>query len=334
MISLKGLTLALRNSSWYFPFLVWTHRYDKRIRKPGWFSLLVSLSFRPLRVSSVFRRYRATRLPADTSCVGDFQLTPIELLIVTHPKDFGCLPLCITSAERASRNKVVKITVVVPDASVSTCEKLLSSKGINAQVTPESLLFPTGVVGALERSFGKERYGWILQQMATIAYCLQSESAGVLAVNADTILTYPRVWLDNRGRQPLLVSSEFTPEYYSFLESIGLCSNPPQHTFVAHHMLFQPELLRELAAKSTAQEFLVELSQKVVDTRDKGQVAFCLEFEPYAQHLFRNHPERFELVKFANRPIYGNLESSEMQRQVKLRLEEYSSLSFHAYLRS
>jgi len=335
----KGLTTAsriisqIRNYSWYFPFLVWTHRYDRRGVKPGLTALILSLAVRPRSFSIIYRRWLATRLPPEASNI-EPDGGAIELLIVSHSKDFVTLPTCIKAAVASSLNTVSDIVVVVPDLDVQACQDLLILHDLQAKVVAETSLLPEALVGDLKSSFGGARHGWILQQLLAVSHCLRSESKGVLLVDADTILTHPRSWINSSGVQPLLVSSEYTPDYYAFLEEIGVGSNPPKHTFVTHHMLFQPEVFRELLGGLSVDGFLGELGRQITDSRDRGRAAFCVEFELYAQHLLKAHPSRYQLVKFANRPVYGEFAAGQMVREAQNRQGVFSSVSFHAYLRS
>ena len=92
----------------------------------------------------------------------------------------------------------------------------------------------------------RENYGWILQQLLTLTYILQSNSKGVLALDADTIVMKDTLWLNSHGEQILLVSHEYHKPYYQFLRNINLIKAKPKYTFVTHHMLFQPEKLRKI----------------------------------------------------------------------------------------
>jgi len=312
---------------------VWTHHYDQRECKPGLTALIVSLLVRPRSFPILYRRWVATRLPPE-ACNIEPGGASIELLVVSHPKDFVSLPICIQEAVEHSLNVVSNVTVVVPDSAVEACKDLMRLHKLDAKVVEESSLVPEGLSANLEASFGKHRHGWVLQQLLAVSYCLRSESHGVLLVNADTIITHRRSWINLDGRQPLLVSSECTPEYYSFLEDIGVGSNPPTFTFVAHHMLFQPEIFRELLGALTVDEFLCDLTRKITVSRDQGQESFCVEFELYAQHLLTAHPSRYQLVKFSNRPLYGEFSAAQVVEQTRKWQGVFSSLSFHAYLRA
>ena len=321
-----------RNTLWYAPFIVWTHRYDRLDLRPGLLSLVVSSMLRPRRISDVRRRWLATRLPVEADTLTP-DGAPIDLLVISHPKDFSSLPLCINSSVQNSRNQIAGIFVVVPDYAVPLCQKIMSDHEIQASVIGETRILERSLIADLEASFGQARHGWILQQLLTITHCLKSSAKGVLVVNADTIITRPRVWLDSNGTQSLLVSSEHVAEYYAFLADLGIGCVPPQYTFVTHHMLFQPDVLRELCAGLSADEFVRDLASEIIKSRRIGQAAFCVEFELYAQHLVQAHPSKYRLVKFANRPVYGDFDEQQMIDESNKRRGSYSSVSFHAYLR-
>jgi len=65
--------------------------------------------------------------------------------------------------------------------------------------------------------------GWVTCQLVKIPSVLRSDSVASLVVDSDTVLQYPRVWVDGLGRQELSIGQEcrevpfFTPTSFSAL---------------------------------------------------------------------------------------------------------------------
>jgi hypothetical protein len=59
------------------------------------------------------------------------------------------------------------------------------------------------------KEYFPQKYGWVLQQFLTIEQVINSQFAGVLQINSDTLILKPVLWLDYDENQPLFVSSEY-----------------------------------------------------------------------------------------------------------------------------
>jgi hypothetical protein len=259
---------------------------------------------------------------------------PIEILFVSTFKDFEILPDSLEYAfEATSKYSNTRITIITPDKYVDLLKDLLQKYGVTIQA--ESIYLDEQTLHELSKVF-QDRFGWVLQQLLKLKFVLHSESSGVLIIDSDTILIEPRDWLRNDGAQLLTPTWEYHRPYYIYLKSIGICDLEPEFTFVSHHMLMQPKILKELFAYVGWTEFQ-DLVEIVCSEQNLGeQSPFSLDYELYAQYLYKFHPDKVLLGKWSNKAVA--LPSSKVDRKVKIEEEikssknRFASLSFHSYL--
>lgn len=259
----------------------------------------------------------------------------IELLTVATVKDFEVFPLTIQSAINSSLNPITAVTVIVPQAEIAEFETALANLELDAE---SKVLGEEDVIDSsdrdLIRSTFPNRYGWVLQQFLAVEYILSSKLAGVLLVNCDTVLTKKVHWLDSAGNQKLLASLEFHAPYYELLQKIYGLPRSPDYTFVTHHMLFQPALLRsilDIPEGASISGYLRRILEKA-DLRENSPL--CAEFEPYGQAMFKLYRHKVTLEKFANLGLVRTSDHLELTRRA-LGFDpkfKYKSISLHSYL--
>ena len=308
--------------------------------KPGF---IVSVHFglyrlisNPKRFHEHLRWIRGNRRIDHPNNIQNIDLPLIELAINAVRKDFEVLPFVISYAVRNSVNPIKSITIAVPENEVEECEIYLKKRisEYRFSVISEDTFLSADFRAKLKSAMGW-RYGWALQQFLTVERVLNSKSAGVLQVNADTLLLKPTIWLDQKGNQFLMESLEYHKNYYDLLEKIGLAF--PKHfpTFITHHMLFQPGVFKLVLDKLQIRN-VNELLDKVLEYSDLENISpFCVEFELYARGGLRFCPDKFEVIKFANASL-DRSKCNSYNAEFDLLLENYSnnfnSVSLHSYL--
>jgi hypothetical protein len=308
--------------------------------RPNYFHLLLFPFFwlkygrEGLRFITLFR---ALRLPCDSNLAT--KLPEIDLLILVHPKDTNMLEDVISSAIRNSRNSIKKITVVTPENGLKQISlkarqvgRLLKIGDISV-LTDESLLGDE-LIATLLRDF-PDRYGWIAQQLITVKVVLDSESAGVLQVDSDTVSLRPNSWLYEDGTQSLIVSTEFHLPYYVTIRRLLGLSRIPLESHIGHQMLFQPKLLSS-SLKSLQINSVEELYFRFMDitTDFENQPSrFCAKYELYAYLIGTRFPNLFHKVKFSNVAIPRKKFLIEHQETLGYYANKYSSISAHSYIK-
>jgi hypothetical protein len=268
---------------------------------------------------------------------GALNLSNVELLYVAAHKDFDILvsTLPITLSYLSNQN-ISKISIIVPDNQVRTLEISLPRTQRTINVIPESRYVSDEIANILKSFFG-ERYGWVLQQILKILYVKSATVSGVLVIDADTALVAERQWIDNNCKQILTPTWEYHSAYYKFLEQYGIGENPPQYTFVPHHMLFQPHIMNEVLTNIgwTTPELLVQ--DLISSTKSDENSPFSIDYELYAQYLLSVYPEKVLLEKWSNLEARDRKFSESIvdysRRVSSAAVGKYASVSFHSYLR-
>lgn len=258
----------------------------------------------------------------------------IEILFVTTKKDFEILVHSIRAAQESTSHHPRSTTsVLVPDAEHDQASKLLSQGFRDVRVLRESDFLTIEQMSNIRNRFGK-RSGWVIQQLLKVEFVSRSQQMGVLIVDSDTLILNPRIWLDKSGSQLLTPTWEWHQPYYDFLENAGFEAGSLKQSFVSHHMLMQPQHLRDARLFLGWQnlDFLIEYL--ILKSDIHAQSPFCIEYELYAQFMLKFHPEKVTLAKWSNIGISretGNLDTQ--IRFIKNSLSsKFASVSLHAYL--
>ena len=258
------------------------------------------------------------------------ELPKIEILIVAKPDDLDLLEKNVKYSVLASKNPISMITILVPEKYLFITSKFKSIEDeikVKIQIKCE-LEYVTEKEISMIRQYKLSRFGWILQQILVVRYVLNSTAKGVLVIDADTILVRSRVWVDNLSNQILIPTQEFHKPYYDFLLLLSDVYSNCNISFVSHHMLMQPLILKEIY--ETLDLSVGELLHDALNyaKRINSESPFDLKYEPYAQYLFRKHQNKVKLAKWANLSISRkNLQNIDMKIE-KIKYS-YSSISVH-----
>lgn len=286
--------------------------------------ILALLSIRFFGSSLAARRIVDFSFPvAPIKTVGE--LPSIGLHVVAARKDFIWINEVIEMAVKNSLNPVDKVLVVVPDYQVDDLPKL--SRPVT--VIEESALLPEEIQQAIRANSPVGREGWITQQAAKLWSVHESSELGVLVVDSDTFLTFPRAFLDNEARQLLSISHEYhTPYEMHAKRSWGKRRIDRGLSYVTHHQLMQPDIVREMfnSAKDLA---------TWIRSGDASLRSPIADYHCYGRFLRDNFPRRSHMAR------WGNVASASWQGKAETELggdeetltESHLSVSMHHYLR-
>jgi hypothetical protein len=272
-------------------------------------------------------RVRALRLPVDP--LAGQPMPSIEVLLVAAPKDFALLGSVTRHSIANAGNPVSHVTFIVPEAATDQASKI--AEALNSSVTVE-VVSEDDVIDSHTRdlvlaTFG-ERYGWILQQLLAVAHVSTASSAGVLVLDADTLLLRPRVLLTGT-RQVLMESLEHHYPYFEFIESLDSRFAGARASHVTHHMLQQPDVTRSILAEFCGGE-VGALARLVCERTARTTVsAVCVDYELYAQGLIALFPERAIRAKWSNATVGRRAATDTSLRALAKR---YCSVSLHHYV--
>jgi hypothetical protein len=233
-----------------------------------------------------------------------------------------------------SQNKIIRVTVIAPKSDVKLFESTIDEMRlpVACRVIDEDDVIPLTGRNMIKEKF-PSRYGWILQQFLAVFYISQSKGSAVLLMDSDTVLTRKVRWIDGKGNQILMASPYIHREYYRLIERIWGRRVDPDYSFVAHHMLIQPQLLRDILGLSenrTATNFLEKVLEEASPSDNSPM---CVEFEPYGQFLWQDYRDRVRLVSLSNQGLRRSTRNiSKVKKMLARKLEyPYKSVSLHSY---
>lgn len=249
---------------------------------------------------------------------------PISLLIVAARKDFNVLPYSLQFARHFSQNLVNSVTIVVPKDDLQHLPPLDPS----VQIQHDESVLTKEMISTIKNHHHPGRYGWVLQQVITFHVVSNSSASGVLVMDADTLLTGHRTFLTNSGRQVLFISKEYHQEYETHAERIwGRRRSFQGLSFVSHHQLMQPSLVREMFPSERA---LIEW----VERADTAQKSALSEYHCYGRWVSDHRPHKVEIASWKNKSIPRNRLSDvrELVREENPGHYPYFSVSLHHYV--
>ena len=255
----------------------------------------------------------------------------ISVFIPCVEKDIPLIKACIQSVKANVLNKVHKIYVIT-NSSELLKEEL---KGIDVTVVDELGLLSEKITEFIRGNIPSDKQGWVRKQVLNMYFAYSSEDTGVLSIDADTILLKPRLFLSN-DVQLLLPVVEFEESYaetnHKTWERQGRSFGI---SFIAHHMLFQSNIVREMFNENGSfEETTIKwLNSSVIN----GWVPIG-EFDSYATWLLSRYPRRVKLAKWGNLRVSRTLiprdvyKDDEIYNFLKGKYPRYQSISLHHYL--
>ena len=259
----------------------------------------------------------------------DSSAVAVDILIVASKKDFAKLPLVISqSRKHIFQNELNSIFIVVPQAEVN--HEILNNLSKNSYVKVMSQdVYISETNQDRIKSVYPKRYGWVLQQLLKIEFVRNSESNGVLVLDADTVLAQDRNWLDSYGNQILTPTWENHKPYYEFLSQLGLDTSRIEYSFVSHHMLIKPFRLNECLNHFGISSLENLLSKILKHEYAVEESPFSLDYEMYAQFMMAFYPTEIILSKWSNLQIDKRIHAKQAESYLTKHGENYASLSFH-----
>ena len=279
------------------------------------------------------RRYLAFTVPSLEEPREDVKLPSIRLLWVAHPQDFRVLTHSLQSALIHNRNPIESITVISPDPEMAekTLHDLLPSD-IEANFLHDNDYVPPKIRTRLDRTLPTHG-SWATQQLIKVFGAMEHPFSSTLVIDADTVLLRDKTWLHCNGTQLLYFRSFNNQRYIKFLEHWGFKEVDMLRSFVTHHMLFQPQLLRQVISSTFGSLSLEQIVATVINSVDTlGYPEFCLEYEPYGQFLATRHSDLVAFDKYSNLGLGRPKDLTTLDETIlQLRRKgHFNSVSFHS----
>lgn len=254
---------------------------------------------------------------------------PIDVVLVTHPKDKGTLDMCIEGIRKNGEN-IGRVIVV---SSEKLSDKAEWFNEANYPFSKKDVAFQIGHENheKMENFFRKGHpVGWYYQQLLKLyaPFVIPHISQNVLIIDSDSVFVN-RVKFLNEQNGGLYDANKrrATKGHYCRHASRILPSYKRVHTkvnSVNHHMLFQKPILEDLFTEVENKHALPfwKAFCRCIDPKDKG----ASEYEIYFNFAF-NHTNQVAL-----RPLKRR--ASGYPRKLNgYKKAGYDMISFHSYMR-
>jgi hypothetical protein len=243
------------------------------------------------------------------------EVPKIDAVVPFHPRDEGTLNWCV----QGIRNHLDVARILV----VCNREYRPQVEGANAVFFDED----TVVEGLTARSFPHMRWGWYFQQILKLGMADRVETEYYLVIDADTVFLNPVSFFSAAGKPLYATASEcHRPYFHTFEQLLGFKADR-EYSFVAHHMVFNRHIVREMRQRFRRCSPWFE---NIVQCMDSSSNCGCFsEYETYGHYVKAVHLGEIQIrpLKWINVP----LSPSHGLFQYLSRCYDYCSL--HAYMR-
>jgi hypothetical protein len=263
--------------------------------------------------------------------VSQKEVTALSVMVPCIEKDKLVLPLCLLGIQTNVLNKVPKITVVTDDDYFVPVYY-----GNNLQVINENAVLSDVFVQLLEKHVPPDRRGWVTKQILTFKFAYESSEEYILVIDADTVLTKPRLFVHN-GKQILIPVVEYN-DYDSLTTKLtwGKKGYPFGISFTSHHLVLQTQMVREMFDEIGG---LYEGIKKWLESANSNVWSPISDMHSYGTWMLNSHPDRVVFARWGNfrasktfLKSYIGLDPKDIFNQVVTRFKNYNSISFHHYL--
>lgn len=250
--------------------------------------------------------------------------TPLDIVIPTLGQDLELLETSIKSTSLL-RHIIKNIYIVAP----------WSQKLSNFCIDHSCILIDESTVLPYTKDklgyivSGKDRNGWLFQQLLKISSDSFVQSENYLVLDSDTVIVSPYSFI-SRSKFIFQESTEWNAEYFKMFERMFGYRAKNKLSFVCHMMIFNKSLLTELKQE------LYEKHHKswdavIIDNINHNQYSGFSEFETYGNWMYIHHKNKINKVPFYNQSITRDklVDISKIQRRYS---KYYTSVSFHTYV--
>ena len=218
---------------------------------------------------------------------------PVAVIVPAVPKDFLSLEIVLQSLEANLLHPVERYVVVTPKA------RALGSIGGKVTVVEDGEVLPCSRDSLRFLWRGRDRTGWLAQQILKLNGDVITGAAHTLVNDADTILTRRQAFLNRGGGTIFRYSDERYRAYHRVLRPLlGDLSIQPK-SFIAHGMLFERRILQEMRSTIERRGGL-PWHQAIVDCLRRDPRALFSEFETYGNFAFHHEPGRHQVCYWEN----------------------------------
>jgi len=243
----------------------------------------------------------------------------MNVYITLHAKDTTVLPYCVRGI-RACPD--VSGVIVIASAK---CAPLCRSLGVNW--IDEDRVVP----GVRHDTYAATRWGWYFQQILKLGVAWLEREDYYLVVDADTVFLNPVRFFSDEGQPIYTTARESHAPYFETFERLLGFSPQRGASFIAHHMVFRCDRVREMCAAFRPDPVWW---RNIADCLEPRPPQFSLsqfsEYEMYGHYIQNMHSS--ELIRRSLR--WRNIAEPPSRRRVKRFTKDFDFISFQEYLRT
>ena len=268
-------------------------------------------------VQRLYYRYirRSLQSLASIGKIDMSRQSEIDIVIPTTSKDLSILPLCVESVHEFVRHEIGTIYVVAPASEeiADICERF------GCTYVEESNFLPAP-------KHELECSGWILQQFIKLNGHRFVGNEHYLVLDSDTVFLRPQVFVMG-SRKVLKYSDQYELLYDPSLRILLGSTQRFPVSFIAHHMLFTVELIKQLL-RSMENRFSLPWYQAILDKVDHSRQISLSEYELYGNYVSKEFMKSHELSYWFGADLAR--EKADSLKSLVIRYgRRYASASFH-----
>jgi glycosyltransferase involved in cell wall biosynthesis len=181
---------------------------------------------------------------------------------------------------------------------------------------------------------GKDRSGWVFQQIIKFAGDKFVKTRRYLVVDSDTILINPHIFLEGNNNDKVVFryNTEWHDAYFKSFKKLFGYDAPTRLSFTSHMMLFDVEYLAEMKREIENKNGKT-WDEAYIDLADPKEASSMSDYDTYANWVLYNHPENV-----VTRPLYNTGLSrshfNSLEKLTKRYSNKYKTVSFHNWMKS
>lgn len=247
----------------------------------------------------------------------------LDVLIPAVEKDLEVLSYAIDGARENIKHPLGEIIIVAPNSEkIKALCKIKGCRFVN-----EDFVLPITKKDVEYFVDGVDWSGWLFQQFLKLSGDTICSQDYYLALDADTILLKPQVFLQER-KTLFNCRKKCCKPYFRMYERL-LGQKPfPLISFVSHHMLFEKDKVRRLKEAIETRNGL-KWYAAVIKKSDGGEVKFS-EYETYGNFVLSNYPNQVVMNYCFNKSL-SREKLQKIDKSKKTLSRKFKSVSFHSY---
>ena len=250
---------------------------------------------------------------------------PLDVIIPAIAKDLPALPLAVASIRRFLRHPIGTIYLVTPKSD--DCAR--GAVELGCTWIDERELLPDWIETFEYRPRGQNRRGWVVQQLIKLAGDRLKPSGCYLVFDADTVFVRDQTF-EVGGRYRLLYGDGYHRPYFATLRRLLDLPRLASVSFIAHHMLFDTQILAAMREEIEARAGK-PWQCAIVDALDPDEGSSFSEYETYGNYLAARHPDRV-LIQYWHHKYLTRGRLEDLDALVGRYAAAHNLVSFQHYL--